>query len=327
MKRFLKAVTSVGSAALVLSSVAVAAPPGFGQWTVVSGNVTSEGTAGCPATYTCGGAITGAGFFQRQLRDAAGKTYFQTIVTETDANVGGSETIEDLAFYDESFVQVVFGGAGINGIADKQRVRDVVGGPEKTFSTGTTINTGWAGDNLALSQEITDMTEGTEGFRTDFFFASTGLQDLNAQGSPNNMWMKITAQVGLTGTVGADLAFPVGAEIQDFVMAQARGSYSAPTGGTHTINLDGSSLGIVTGDDVTAVWIGQDMTDSVGQVFSFEAYDNLTTAANDGIQQFGLDLDAQSAMQGWDAVLTADVLGSNATDGTGWSATQDFPNP
>ncbi len=336
MSKVVKAVTSVGSAALLLSGAAMAAPPAFSEWTVTNGNISSTASGGvgtnCPAGYTCGPALTGAGFFQRQVSDGT-NIYFQTIITETYESVdtAAGETINDLAFYDESFVLAKFGAGSANGIADKQHILQNSNTEQKRtglpnsytdeFLMETNINAGWAGDNMNIKQVLVDTA--AQGFRTDFFFQSRNLTSVT-NNRPDNMWMKISAQVGLTGT-------NLNGEVQDFVMAEARGSF-VPSSGSITAPAGSSgwkskadpnqtltTVSYSAGGDIAGVWIGQNMP-SIGQNFSFESYEDLTTAADDGMFKFGLDITAVSAPEAWDATL----LGSVLADGTGYATGQDF---
>ncbi len=337
MSKVVKAVTSVGSAALLLSGAAMAVPPAFSEWSVTSGTITSTATGGvgtnCPAGYTCGPALTGAGFFQRQVSDGT-NIYFQTIITETYESLGSTETLADLAFYDESFVLAKFGAGSANGIADKQHILQnsatefkrtgIANSYTDSFLMETNINGGWAGDNMNIKQVLVDTA--AQGFRTDFFFQSQNLTAVT-NNRPDNMWMKISAQVGLTGTNLND-------EVQDFVMAEARGSFVPAPPASGGIEAPPTSTGwkskadpnttqtlvpYSAGGDIAGVWIGQNMP-SIGQNFSFESYEDMTTAADDGMFKFGLDITAVSAAEAWDATL----FGSVAADGTGYSATSDF---
>lgn len=333
MSKVVKAVTSVGSAALLLSGAAMAVPPAFSEWTVTSGMISSTATGGtgtnCPTGYTCGPALTGAGFFQRQVSDGT-NIYFQTIITETYESLGATETLNDLAFYDESFVLAKFGAGSANGIADKQHILQnsatefkrtgVANSYTDEFLMQTNINGGWAGDNMNIKQVLVDTA--AQGFRTDFFFQSQNLTAVT-NNQPDNMWMKISAQVGLTGT-------NLNAEVQDFVMAEARGTFVPSAGAIDASAFTGwkskedpntvqTTVLYALNGDITGVWIGQNMP-SIGQNFSFESYENMETAATDGMFKFGLDITAVNAAEAWDATL----LGSVAADGTGYSATNDF---
>lgn len=115
--------TSLCSVAVVLAcsqSVAMAAAPfsdgnnGFDQWSVSSGTITiSDIDATCPTGWTCSPAVTGHGFYQRQVDDGSGNSYFQTIVTERGSNsyvddacyapLNPDPTV--LSFSEESFIR------------------------------------------------------------------------------------------------------------------------------------------------------------------------------------------------------------------------------
>ncbi len=348
MNKIMKVVTSVGSATLLLSNAAMATPPAFGLWKVTDGAITDDSGSldvndiACPSGFTCSSPLTGAGFFQRQVMDASGNRYFQTIITEVDA-LGAQATLEDdLTFYDESFVKALFNSGNATGIMDKQHIQQVDINPAFAndavyvkFVADTNINSGdWAGDYMTLYQLLEDTHK--EGFRTDFFFAAADLAATTAN-SPDNMWMKITAEVGLTGKLEGNNLNNPDAEIQYFVMSEARGQYNDITA-PYDIVLDGainndllpqSVLTVNAGNDVTGTWVSQDMTKTVGQNFSFEAYENKTTGTPEGrISKFGLDLTAVSSAEAWNAatpILTG-MLGDIATDGTGWSSAQRFPS-
>ncbi|MBI3773680.1 MAG: hypothetical protein HY272_13405 [Gammaproteobacteria bacterium] len=309
MRNIMKAATSIGSAALVLSGVAMAAAPttaNFDQWSVSTGTI----GAACPTGFTCGTAVTGDGFFQRQIVDttAGGKTYFQTIITDTGATAT-QPNLANLTFGDESFVQTQ-NTAG--GILDKQRLKEVSGAD--TFGGSTSIQSGWAGALVNLGQSLKN-TSGS-GFRTDFFYEAD-TANLTA-GVPNNMKMKVASRVGLTGTaaLGTDQiwqAAPTGIDWQEFLLAEAKGTYISANG---TLNLAGAtpatSITYTTGNDIKGVYVGQNMNATVGQEFGYQNFDNVSDALA-LISKFGLTAGSAVGPSGWPA-----VFGSTATDGTGF---------
>lgn len=314
MRNIIKAATSIGSAALVLSGVAMAAVPttgNFDQWSVNSGTI---GGVSCPTGYTCGAAVTGNGFFQRQIVDttAGGKTYFQTIITDTGATATQAQVAAGnvLTFGDESFVQTQSTGGGI---LDKQRLNDVSG--TDTFSGSTSIQSGWAGSLVSLGQNLKN-TSGS-GFRTDFFYEAD-TANLDASGAPLNLKMKISGRVGLTGTSTAIISTAdrtaITQDWQEFLLAEAKGTYVSANG---TLNLAGAtpatSITYTAGNDIKGVFVGQNMSATVGQEFGYQNFDNVSDALA-LISKFGLTAGSASAgPSGWPA-----VFGSNVTNGTGF---------
>src|SRR3569832_2776024 len=84
MNKFIKTISTAGSAALILSGTAWADPPAtFGQWSVnASCNIVFNYSGStCPAGYTCGTPVTGAGFSLCLFFVGCGFLYFQTVVT------------------------------------------------------------------------------------------------------------------------------------------------------------------------------------------------------------------------------------------------------
>jgi hypothetical protein len=154
MRRANTVLLTVGSAMLITANVALAAPPiSYGQYTAATGTITTGAVSGgtftandCPSGFSCGAAITGDGFLQRQLTEtASGSVYFQTIILDkgTTASSGGSGYVDLSAkpFADESFV---LQGGG-TGIADSSHVFATPVAPDtSTFTGDTAINVGWA---------------------------------------------------------------------------------------------------------------------------------------------------------------------------------------
>ena len=91
--------TNLCSMAVLLAcsqSITMAAAPssnannGFDQWSISSGTVSitdldtvTAGVQDCPTGWTCSPAVTGDGFYQRQVDDGSGNSYFQTIITDS----------------------------------------------------------------------------------------------------------------------------------------------------------------------------------------------------------------------------------------------------
>ncbi len=98
--------SSCVAAMLICSNtIATAAAPatdGFDQWTLTDGTITTTDSSTCPEGFTCATAVTGEGFYQRQITDGSGNDYFQTIITDKSTS---EPTPGSLAFSDESYVQ------------------------------------------------------------------------------------------------------------------------------------------------------------------------------------------------------------------------------
>lgn len=303
MNKAYKAASSMGAAALVLSGAAMAAAPadGFDQWTASSGAISAD----CPAGFTCSGDVTGDGFFQRQISDGT-NDYFQTIITDS----GVSGTAGALSFSDESFVRT----GNVGGLADKSSITDstTTGALVESFNTATTLLTGWAStngtdDEVMIYQGISAIdggaTAGNEDFRTDFWLDQTGT--LGAAGKVMRITSSVDIQEQTTSTA---------AQVQDFVLVDRSGTVEVNAGG---VDIDGDATDDLTwaaGDNVKAIWVGQDMSliEGVGQQFGFTSYTNVTTSATVSdfslVDQTAIDWDTTAPPVGW---------GTLATDGTG----------
>ncbi len=303
MSKSYKAASSAGAVALVLSGSVLAAAPAFDAWTVSNGAISG---GACATGFSCGTAMSDTGFFQRMVTETAtGQQYFQTIITENNANAASAAALDALVFADESFVRT----GNVIGLADKQRISEVSG--TISFKASTTLSSGWAGNSLKLTQSLVDTSDT---FQTDFIFRqegnATNTTDITAKG------MKITAYVPIEGT-----------DKQDFVLVDLSGDYArvvsnSPSAGKSGVTIPGTPPQVMTwtndtvkgnggviGDRVQAVWIGQDLSTIVGQKFGFTSYDNKTTTANDFISTFSLS--AMPAVA-WDTA----VWGDQVTKGT-----------
>lgn len=276
------ALITMGSAMLIASGAAMAGPPtAYGAWSVSGGTIST--TSPCPTGFTCGAAITGNGFFQRQISDSAGVKYFQTIIAPTGATAT-SGALGSLAFTDENFVQQQGGGTGI---ADQQNVF----APSTTaqpgnFTSTTAINSGWAqgaGENaIDLHQNVTDPgPAGTLATNPNF-----NLDFLLSDASTNNTLPVVTIneQVSLytPGNVNSNPN-----DKQDFYLKQqkatALGSVSltgaTDSSGTGSISGGVGSLSYAANDLIQSMWMGQVVTSGTGataQPFGVQSYSNVT---------------------------------------------------
>src|SRR3569623_587383 len=290
MNKFVKAFSTAGAVALILNGAAWADPPvtdGFGKWSVNgSGNIVYNytnhvvGDTTCPLGFTCGTAVTGAGFSQRQITDASGNKYFQTVVTpETAVSVSSSA----VSFADESFVKV-----GVTGISSHQHASDTaVSGIETTA-----VNTGWASGGTYKDLEVAQSVAVTNNIGTGSaeitMYNGFTFDQMGTTTAPTGKYMDITQGVLLTS--GADLTTNTDDDELRFVMREASGTLP---GAAHTLGspvlLPGASTTDVawsSTDDVKVTYVGQQMVQSGVEAFRFQFYDNLTSASADSISNF-----------------------------------------
>lgn len=312
MSKSYKAASSVGAVALVLSGSVLAAAPAFDSWTVSNGTISGAACgSGALVGFSCGTAMSDTGFFQRMVTETAtGQQFFQTIITENNATATNAAALDALVFADESFVRT----GNTPGLADKQRISQVSG--TVSFKTSTTLNSGWAGDSLKLTQSLKDTSDS---FQTDFIFRQEGNASILDGSKITAKGMKITAYVPIQGT-----------DKQDFVLVDLSGDYariaSNLAAGKSTVTIPGGTPPKVMswtndtvkggdvgtagyGDRVQAVWIGQDLSTIVGQVFGFTSYDNKTSTANDFISDFSL---SSMAAVAWDTAVWGDRVTQGA---------------
>jgi len=293
MSKAFKAASSAGAVGLVLSGAAMAASPtgSFDAWSVSGGTITTS--TPCPTGFTCATAVTGEGFFQRQITETAtGNDFFQTIITDKTATGNPGS----LTFSDESYVR----SGNVSGLADKSQMQEVTttGTLVETFEGSTELGTGWANDGTNDITQIyqgiiaDDSAAGAEDFDAKFW-----LKQLGQEGAAGKL-MRISSQVDIQEATTTPAA---GAGTQDFVLVEVSGAEN-PVGGTADLGADGS-ISWVAEERIKAIWIGQDMSaiDGVGQEFGFTAYENLSTP--DLANSFSLSGGSSVAPIDWDATV------------------------
>lgn len=291
MSKAFRAASSVGAAALLLSGASMAASPtgSFDEWSVSGGTITT--TSACPTGFSCATAVTGEGFFQRQITETAtGNDYFQTIITDKTASGNPGA----LTFSDESYVRT----GNVGGLADKSHMQEqtVTGTLTETFEGSTELGTGWANDGTNDVTQIyqaiiaDDTADGAEDFDAKFW-----LKQLGQEGAAGKL-MRISSQVDIQEATGADPGFGT----QDFVLVELSGDEN-PAAGTADLGADGS-IGWEAEDRIKAIWVGQDMAaiEGVGQEFGFTSYEDFTSSP-ELVGSFSLAGGAAVAPIDWDA--------------------------
>jgi len=302
MSKAFKAASSVGAVALVLSGAAMAASPtgAFNGWSVTSGVIAP--TVACPTGFSCATAVTGDGFYQRQITDSLGNDYFQTIIT--DKGVTGSPTANDLTFSDENYVRT----GNVSGLADKTQMKEVVtsGTLTTTFEGSTELGTGWANGGTPGTDDTVQIYQGIIANDT-----AVGAEDFDAK-----FWLR---QTGAEGATGKRMRISSGVDIQestsqpgtqDFVLVELSGNENTAIG---TANL--GTAGSVTwaaGDRIKAIWVGQDMAaiSGVNQEFGYTSYEDFTGTTG-AASTFSLLAGASTAPVDWTVGTWG---GSHSTD-------------
>lgn len=297
MNKFVKTISTAGSAALILSGAAWADPPAtFGQWSVngSSNIVYNYGGATCPTGFTCGTPVTGAGFSQRQItNNSTGDRFFQTVVTPENATSVSSSAV---SFADESFVKV-----GVSGVSSNQRATEsAVSGIETSdFNTVTTVNTGWAAggtlyEDLEVHQSVTvTNNKGVVGSEEIALYNGFTFEQNGASTAPTGKFVDLTQ--GVLITAGGAVGDNSDDDVQKFVMRQASGDLN---GAAHVLGSpvllpgNGSDLAWSGTDEVKVSYVGQQMLASGVESFRYQFYDNLTSAAADSISDFEVGLAA-----------------------------------
>lgn len=295
MRNVIKIVSSVSSAALLLSGAAMAAgPAGYAidSWTVSN---TGFITANCPATLVCSSLARGVGFEQIQF-SSAGRTYIQTILAEGwSTTATGAQLPSTVKFTDENLVQIgVAGAVAAQGLISKTRIVDgVVPAIAATgFLTESTIRTGWGtgtvagvGDaarlaEVAIKLDVSERPTGATTTANDFLskFAFAGFTNVAGVNTVDDLEMDQTI---FLNNVNDKQRFVSSTKIASAAPAQAT---PAAPGFKFAANTDVPARYVTWAptDRIQAIWVAQGVTGansvaSGSALFSTSLLNNLTT--------------------------------------------------
>ncbi len=288
---------------LAIASVpAFAAPPiPFDGYTVNSGDITA---APCPTysgvTITCGSlsdptTVVSDGMLQRQITfsgagPAIDGTYIQFIITEPgvtgDAAANPFTSARgNLLFTNEDFVKMHSRSAGIS---SKQAIieSDFVNPDlENRFVNITEYEYGpWANTSstypwVKVQQEITQVDYTNYNASIDpnptVLFSSTANLNSNGNAFTDNFKIELAQMVDMTDSSGYG--------VQGFQYVNAKGQYQTSSNTTDPLLPGGTNGGSVTwnaGDEVSAMWIGQNLAGgapSGASNFGFTKYTAVST--------------------------------------------------
>ena len=348
MRKGFQLATLAGALTIAMSGSVSAVTLDFGGWTVggtTGGEIDHIGDNSTPGAgsvctqegVSCSVVASGAGFKQinvADINDTTGTSYIMTIVTDQDA-VGAPGGI---GFYDVSFVKMklTLGGAADpteNGIAAHQEINEATTvGAGSTFKSTSDINTGWAntaGSPIVITQDLID-NGATDAGGDDF--ASGFLYRANADattGQRTGFEMNIDQFAGLATATDAASAN----DVQVFALREKQGDMLtvAPAAGNPIdLNGDGTPVTWTAGQDIKAIWIGQQINldsttpgttpvvGSLGSTFGYLSFDNLDDAAA-AETSFGFSAANATGAWKWDPAF-------NMTIGSG-TQTQELGTP
>jgi len=210
----------------LLSGLAFAAPPSFGEWDVSDGEIDACGTARTNIM-SCQVLVKDKGFVQVQVKDSDGKSYVQSILTDFNAtgtpghmSDGTTPATDLLTFYDENYIRINFqaqassiadftyGDPGFMGV---QVINDAGDSSSATWFEATTkIATGWGinimyeehGSTDPATASVATVVELTTDFwTTGVWNPATGTTD-SANGEYNGMFDTSFYYKGLNGVAG-----------------------------------------------------------------------------------------------------------------------------
>ncbi len=183
----------------LVSGLAMAAPPQFGEWSAErTGNTTNiDACSGRTNIVSCQVLVEDTGFIQVQVKDTDGNNYIQSIIADGLAD-GATGDDTSTPFWDENYIRIKFQAqlstlpnftSGDPGFMGKQAILDAeVSSGNTWFEATTTIATGWgldilyAGAQSQGAQVAVDLT-------TDFWTTTGGVIDpATGKGEYNGMF-------------------------------------------------------------------------------------------------------------------------------------------
>jgi len=257
MRNKIKAVFSIGAAALILSGTASAQIPLLGINFGTVGTAATETECEAAVGGTCSTIAEGEGFIQRQI-DVGGNSFIQTIISED-------------GFESEDFVQIGFGGSGsVQGIASKLTVSEGTFAPDMSsdgFLAESTITAGWAQETAGIESNAIIRVDVSEAGVTDGFVAAFTV-DTDFNGTTNVINSLVADQTVVLGAAGDKQVF-----YTEIKAASAAGSDDIGGGGVGVASWNA-------GDQIQVVWVGQDIEADSVSPFGAQIVSNITTPSS-----------------------------------------------
>ena len=262
---------------------AFAGPPKpFDGWSVSNGGV----AASCGTGFQCTELSSGPGFLQRNVENAAGQVFVQTIVTGAGAS---GIPAAGLDFSDESFIKVsatILGtgtqipgtpgtGSASNtaGIADKQALHSesITSAQTRSFDSLVMINRGWAAESgkpsIDILQKIVENTSAGQSFSDTAHIA----------GNNDSDGLQTGTLIELSSSFSQPSLVTSSTDIQKFELRRIGGDLLVASG---SATLPGSSrVNWSPGQVIQTMWIGQRLDfegDAEGGTLGFQSFDNLS---------------------------------------------------
>lgn len=321
-----------------------AGPVAFDGYTVSNGSV----SAGCPATTSNGAPITSCvdtvsdnGMLQREITvggvSAEAGKYIQFILT--DIGVSGDAAAAaftasrgTLNFTNEDFVKMNNRGAGI---ASQQRLIEstmVSATIEDRFEMAQEYEFGWARSGLtpwvSTFEDISQVDYSVNPTNPDVIFQS------RADVISNNSLFSTDIDVGLTQFV--DLTDANGTGNQGFKFKRVAGQFQNTAHTAPAILPGGTNGGNITwavGEDISALWLGQNITNMANAGFDHVRYTN-NTLPTQSTQLTNLGVNATNSPSSWSnppfgpaPTLTAPTVTATATVSAPTALAPTLPSP
>ncbi len=215
-------------------------PTNFGNWSAVGGQI----SAACPDQFTCAPVVGDSGFLQRQITNANGETFLQSIITDPNAN-GAPAT---LGFATEDFVRMGGGNTINGGIAARQFISE-----GDAFKNTFEMTRGWAAPTGSsgtghTSQTMSDI--GNPNIQTDDFTSSFGFDGIMRNGVGTGRQIEIDQTLGLNQGGTEEIN-----DWQAMSMTVVMGEFQTTDGGANFPGI--GTISWTSDDSVMAGWVGQ----------------------------------------------------------------------